>query len=89
MQLESEHTDRHLPLTAKWEYIDEKLHKRDKHGMIHILYKLTDTHLSPIMQCAMKVNAAAQAISHTVAAGIYTLVSAGKEQCLHSFIHSS
>jgi hypothetical protein len=81
MQLESVHMGRHLPLTVKWEYIDEKLHKRDKHGMNHMLYKLTDTHLSPIMQCAVKVNA----ISHIVAAGIYTLVSAGKEGCLHSF----
>ena len=39
----------------------------------------------PVTQCAMKVSLAAQVMSHTVAAGIYTLVSYGKEQCLHSF----
>ena len=53
--------------------------------MIHMLYKLTDTHLAPVTQCAMKVSLAAQAMSHTVAAEIYALVSCGKEQCLHSF----
>jgi len=32
----------------------------------------------------MKVSLAAQVMSHTVAAGIYSLVSSGMEQCLHS-----
>ena len=85
MQFESEHTDSHLPLTAKREHI-EKLYKHDKHGMNHVLYRLTDTHLSAVTQCAMKVSVAAQTISHTVAVGIYTLVSSGKEWCLHSFV---
>lgn len=66
--------------------LSEKLYIRDKHGMIHMLYKLTDTHLSSVTQCAMKLSVAAQAIRHTVAAGIYSLVSAGKELCLHSFV---
>jgi hypothetical protein len=50
-----------------------------------MVYKLTDTHLSPATQCAMKVNLAAQVMSYTVASGIYSLVSEGTEQCLHSF----
>jgi hypothetical protein len=48
----------------------EKLYKCDKHGMIHMLYKLTDTHLSPVTQCAMKVSLAAEVMSHMVAAEI-------------------
>jgi len=44
--------------------------------MIHMLYKLTDTHLAPVTQCVMKVSLAAEVMSHTVAAG---------EQCHHSF----
>jgi len=53
--------------------------------MIHMLYKLTDTHLAPVTQCAMKVSLATQVMSLTVAAGIYGLVSNSKEQYLHSF----
>jgi len=53
--------------------------------MIYMLYKLTDTHLAPITQYAMKVNLAAEVMIHIVAAGIYALVSFGKEQCHHSF----
>ena len=53
--------------------------------MVRMLFKLKDTHMAPVTQCAMKVSLAAQLMSHTVAAGIYTLVSYGKEQCLHSF----
>jgi hypothetical protein len=85
VQFQCECLDSQLHVIAKWEHI-EKLYKHYKHGMIRMLYKLTDTRLSPVTQCAMKVSVAAQAISHTAAAGIYTLVSAGKEQCLHSFI---
>ena len=48
--------------------------------MIRMLYKLTDIHLAPVTQCALKVSLAAQVMSHTVAAGIYALVSYGKEQ---------
>ena len=53
--------------------------------MICRQYKLTDTHLAPVTQCAMKVSLAAQVISHTVAAGVYSLVSYGKEHCLYLF----
>ena len=83
MQFKSEHFDSQLPVIAKWEHT-EKLHKRDKHGMICMLYKLTDTHLSPVTQCAMKVSLAAQVMSHRVAVEVYTQVSHGREHCLHS-----
>jgi hypothetical protein len=53
--------------------------------MISRLYKLTDDPLAPVTQCAMKVSLASQVMSHTVAAAIYSVVSYGKEQCLHSF----
>lgn len=36
-------------------------------------------------QCAIKVSLAAQFVSHNEGAGINTLVSAGKQQCLHLF----
>ena len=76
--------DSQLPIIAKWEHT-EKLYKRDKHGMIRMLYKLTDTHLSPVTQCAMKVSLAAQVMVHTVATETYTLLSNGREHCLHSY----
>jgi hypothetical protein len=34
----------------------------------------------------MKVSLAAQVMSHMVAEGIYSVVSEGKEQCLHSVV---
>ena len=46
-QFESEHLDSQLPVIAKWEHI-EKLYKHDRHFMIRMLYKLTDTHLAPV-----------------------------------------
>ena len=83
VQFESEHLDSQVPVVAKREHI-EKLYKHDRDSMICMLYKLSDTHLAPVTQCAMKVSFAVQVKSHTVAAGIYTLVSYGKERCLHS-----
>jgi hypothetical protein len=65
VQFGSERLVSQLPVTAKWEHI-EKLYKRYKQGMIHMLYKLTDTHLSPVSQCAKKVILSAQVMSHTV-----------------------
>lgn len=41
------------------------------------LHKLKDSHLKPVMQYAMKVCVAAQTLSHTVAAYLYSLVSSG------------
>ena len=57
-----------LPVVAKWEHI-EKLYKHDRDCMIRMLFKLKDTHMAPVTQCAMKVSLVAQVISHTVAAG--------------------
>ena len=87
LQFKSEHLDSQLPVVATWEHI-EKLYKRDKPFMIRSLYKLTDTHLAPVTQCAMKVSLAAQVMSHTVAAGIYSLVASGKEVSSSFFIRN-
>jgi hypothetical protein len=62
---------------AKWEHI-EKLYKSDRDRPIRVLFKLTDTHLAPVTQCAMKVSLVAQVMSHTLPAGLYTLVAHGK-----------
>ena len=45
------------------------------------LCKVTDRHLKPFAQDAMKVSLAAQVMSNTVAAAIDTHVTAGKEKC--------
>jgi hypothetical protein len=84
VQLKSEHVGGQLPVIAKWEHIEE-VYKQDKHGLIRTLFKLTDTHLAPIGHCAMKVSLAAQVMSYTVAAYIYSLRASGKERCLPSF----
>jgi hypothetical protein len=84
VQFESEHLGSQLSAIAKWEHI-VKLYKHDKHKLICMPYKLTDTNLSPAIRSAMKLNLAAQIMSHTVAAGICSLVSEGNEQSLHSF----
>jgi hypothetical protein len=65
----SEHLDSQLRVIAKWEHI-EKLYKHDKHGVILMLYKLTDTHLSPVTHCAMKMGLATQIMNHTLTARI-------------------
>jgi len=83
VQLESERLKSRLPV-AKCEHT-ETLYKSDRDLPIHMLFKLTDTHLAPVTQCAMKVSLAAQVMSHTVAARLSTLVAYGKEQCHHSF----
>jgi hypothetical protein len=53
VQLKSEHLGSQLPVTAKWEHI-LKLYELDKPTPIHQLYKLTDTHLNPGAQGAIK-----------------------------------
>jgi hypothetical protein len=40
--------------------------------------------MNPTAQSAMKVNLAAQVMSYTVAAGLNTLVAAGKDHCICS-----
>jgi hypothetical protein len=58
VHFKSEHLNSQLPVIAKWEHI-EKLFKHDKHSMICVLCKLTDTHLFPVTWCAVKVSLAA------------------------------
>jgi hypothetical protein len=58
-----------------------KLYELDKTRLFRRLYKLTDTHLNPTAQSAMKVNLAAQIMSHIVAASLNALVATGKEHC--------
>jgi hypothetical protein len=79
VQLISEHLGNQLLVTAKWEHI-LKLYKLDKSRPFCQLYKLTDTHFNPTEQSAMKVNLAAQVMSHTVAASLNALVATGKDQ---------
>jgi hypothetical protein len=45
-----------------------------------------DTHLNPTGQSTMKVNLAAQVMSHTVAASLNTQVAADKEQSMHCML---
>jgi hypothetical protein len=52
---------------------------------IRLTFKLTEAHLAAVTLCAMKVSLAAQVMSHTVAAGLYTLVASRREQCHPSF----
>jgi hypothetical protein len=63
VQFESERLDRQLPVIAKWDYI-QKIYEQEKQFMIRRLYKLTDDHLAPVTQYAMKGSMAAQVMSH-------------------------
>jgi hypothetical protein len=80
MQFKSELLANQLPGIAKWEHI-LKLYELDKPNWFRLVYKLTDTRLNPVAQSAMKVSFAAQIMSHTVSAGLNTLVSTGKKHC--------
>jgi hypothetical protein len=75
MQFKSE-----LPGIPKWDHI-LTLYELDKPIRFRLLYKLTDTRLNPVAQSAMKVSFAAQVMSHTVSAGLNTLVSTGMKHC--------
>ena len=67
--------------TAKWADI-LKVYEIDKQNVLyHHLCNVTDRHLKPFTQDAMKVSLAAQVMSTTVAAAIDTPVTAGKEKC--------
>jgi hypothetical protein len=79
VQLKSEHLDIQLPV-VKWDHI-LKLYEINKPRPFRQLYRLTDTHLHPTTQSTMKVSLTAQVMSHTVAAGLNTLVAAGKDHC--------
>jgi hypothetical protein len=54
LQLKSELLGSQLPVIAKWEHI-LRVYELDKARLFHQLYKLTDTHLNPTAQTAMKV----------------------------------
>ena len=67
--------------TAKWADI-LKVYEIDKQNVLYRqLRRVTDRHLKPFAQDAMKVSLAAQVMSNTVAAAIDTHVTAGKEKC--------
>jgi hypothetical protein len=80
VQFESECMPSQLPVTAKWEHI-VNVYEWDKRNIVRICYKLTDAHLVPAAQDAMKVSLAAQVMSHTVGAGLNSVASRGKEHC--------
>jgi hypothetical protein len=69
-----------LPVTAKWKHI-LNVYKWDKQNVVCLFYKLTDAHLAPVGQDAMKVSLAAQVMSHIVGASLNSFVSQGKEHC--------
>jgi len=67
--------------TAKWADI-LKVYELDRQNVLHrVLRSVTDRHLKPFAQDAMKVSLAAQITSSTVAAAVDTHVTAGKEKC--------
>ena len=67
--------------TAKWADI-LKVYELDKQNVLYrVMRHVTDRHLKPFAQDAMKVSLAAQVMSTSVAAAIDTHVTAGKEKC--------
>jgi hypothetical protein len=72
---------------AKWEHI-EKLYKSDRDRPIRVLFKVTDTHLAPVIQCheselgssSHEPHSSSGTLrsSHRVAAELYALVANGK-----------
>jgi hypothetical protein len=70
--------------TAKWDDI-LKLYEVEKRKVDRLLPKVTDRHIKPVGQNAMKVSLAAQVMSSTVAAAISTLVTVRKDQCTLEF----
>jgi len=64
--------------TAKWADI-LKVYETDKQNVLyHLLHNVTDRHLKPFAQDAMKVSLAAQLMSSTASAAVDTHVTAGK-----------
>jgi hypothetical protein len=67
--------------TAKWADV-LKVYELDKQIVLYrVMRHVTDRHLKPFAQDAMKVSLAAQVMSSTVAAAVDTHVTAGKEKC--------
>jgi hypothetical protein len=73
-------THSQLPVSAKWDHI-LNVYKWDKQNIFRLFYKLTDAHLAPVAQDAMKGSLAAQVIRHTVGVSLNSIVSQGKERC--------
>jgi hypothetical protein len=67
-----------LPVSVKWEHI-LNVYKWGKQNIVCLFYTLTDAHLAPVAQDAMKVSLAAQVMSHTVGASLNSVVSQGNE----------
>jgi hypothetical protein len=80
VQFQSELMHNRLSVSAKWEHI-LNLYKWDKQKIVRLLYKLTDAHLTPVAQDAMKVSLAAQVMSHTVGASLNSIASQSTERC--------
>ena len=80
VQFESELMHNRRPVTAKWEHISH-VYELDQQNLMCSCCKLTQAHLKPVAQHAMKVSLAAQVMSHTVAATLNTVASQGKEHC--------
>ena len=59
-------------IEVKWEYIVD-FYNKDKTMLIRMAPKLKDKHIILPPFSAMRVNLAAQVLSHSVAAGIHTL----------------
>jgi hypothetical protein len=84
LQFMSEHLGNQLRVISKCEHI-LKLYDLNKPRPFCQLYKLTDTHLYPATPSVMKVKLAAQAMSHSIAASINTLVATGNDHCTPSY----
>jgi hypothetical protein len=82
VQFQSELRLNDLPVIATWEHISN-VYTWDKQKYIRLLYtyKLTGAHLAPVALDTMKINLAAQVMSHTVAANLNSFAHRGKEHC--------
>jgi len=62
-----------------------KVYEADGHIVYCLLLKVTERHMKPCTQSAMKVNLSLPVITSTVAAAINTLVIESKGNCTVSF----
>lgn len=71
--------DENVVMQARWSDI-RTAYDIDKNTLspFRCMYKLTDAHMAPVMQQAMKVKLAAHVMSHTVAAFTYSLIAQSK-----------
>jgi hypothetical protein len=71
VEFESECLDSQLSVIDKWEHTD-KLFKHDKHVMICVLYKLTDTHLSHYLLCHESEPGCSSHETHSVSRNLHS-----------------